>query len=470
MLGTLPPILGWLVAILVMLALFGACIFVHELGHFWMARRCGMKVERFSIGFGSALWSRKHDGVEYRISVVPLGGYVMLPQMNPADGIEGKSELPAEELPPVAPWRKILVALAGPAMNVVFGAAIALVISIHGIESEDAPERLVVTQVLADSPEYAAGLCVGDQIVSVDGSNVSRLSDPYEFLLMSTREEVPFVIRRDGQLHAMKIHFDRDKVENVREPKFELGESSFIRRLEADAPAEKAGLSVGDRIISVNGKPALNMYQLVKLIGRYQGEPVQIDYLRNGAKHQTMVTPFYDKSRQRGRIGVEIGFDPNLPKVIVHPGVTEQLTRPLQSVTRMLAALFSPGVTGVTPNKLGGAPMIMYTLTQRIKESLLYGLDWTVFLNVNLAILNLLPIPVLDGGHILLAIAEWIRRRPLNARFIRVVWTTCAVVLISFMVFISLKDIWLLTKYRLFPQPALTETNAPPVTAAPPAK
>ncbi|MCX6908093.1 MAG: RIP metalloprotease RseP [Verrucomicrobia bacterium] len=465
--------LATIYAILVMLVLFSACIFVHELGHFWIARRCGLKIDRFSIGFGPALWKTTRDGIEYRISAIPFGGYVMLPQMNPGseiEALEGKASAPAELLPPVAAWKKIIVALAGPAMNVALAAVIAVFISFHGIPSDESPEMLVVSQVMPDSPELAAGLRTGDRIVAVDGTRVFKLADVYEYLLTSTRESVPFVVKRQGKVVRLAIKFDRDPAEHIREPKFRLGESTFIRKLESGMPAEKAGLKVGDQIVSVNGEPVLNMTQFVKTLGHYTGQPVRLEVIRKRQRQEVTVTPFYDEARKRGRIGIEIGFSPFLPKVTVYPGTLDQLTRPVVSVTRTLSAMFHPRATGVTPDKLGGPPMIMYALTQQIKESLLNGLVWTLFLSVNLAILNLLPIPVLDGGHVMFAVAEWIRRKPLNHRFVSVVWTGCAAVLISFMVFISVKDVWQMMRFTFF-APAQTETNAVPhAVTAPPQK
>ncbi len=452
--------LATIYAIVVMLILFSACIFVHELGHFWIARRCGLKIDRFSIGFGPALWKTTRNGIEYRISAIPFGGYVMLPQMNPAEGIEGKASEPIESLPPVAPWKKILVAMAGPAMNIAFAAAIAGFISFHGIPSEESPEMLIVSHVMQDSPEMAAGLRNGDRIVAVDGARVTRLADVFEYLFTSTNESVPFVVKREGKTVKLAIKFDRDPAENIREPKFRLGESTFIRKLETGMPAEKAGMKIGDQIVSVDGEPVLNMTQLVKMLGRHTGKPVQLDIIRNRQRQQVTVTPFYDEARKRGRIGVEIGFSPFLPKVTIYPGTLDQLTRPVVSVVRTLTALFHPRATGVTPDKLGGPPMIMYALTQQIKESFLNGIVWTLFLSVNLAILNLLPIPVLDGGHIVFAILEWIRRRPLQHRAVNVVWTGFALALISFMIFISVKDVWQMTRFTFF-APAQTETNAP---------
>ena len=455
-------------AIIVMLVLFGASIFVHEFGHFWLARRRGMKVERFSVGFGPALWKTVKDGVEYRLSAIPLGGYVLLPQMNPAEALEGKSEL-KEPLPPVSPWTKIIVAMAGPAMNVALAIALAIMISVHGIPSDERPEMLVVSRLLPESAEAKAGLKIGDRIEEVDGCRVLKLEDVLQFVMTCTSEEIPFGVRRDGKRVLVKIPIKRDAEMGLRVPQFEVGESTFIRSIEANSPAEQGGLQLGDQIIALNGLPVLNMSHMIELTKEHGGKEVTLDIVRKKARQQVKVTPFYDEMKKRARIGVVIGFDPNLPKVTIYPSPMDQLWHPVVNITRTLWALLHPGVTGVTPGKLSGAPGIMYVLTQEVKSSWLKGLDWTVFLNVNLAILNLLPLPVLDGGHILFALMEWIRRRPLNARFVRVTWTAFTALLLTFVLYVSVKDIWTIARVSWFPSHAPT-TNAAPATPRPSGK
>jgi len=427
-----------------------------------------MKIERFSVGFGPAIWKTVRHGVEYRLSAIPLGGYVLLPQMNPAEALEGKRES-NEPLPPVSPWSKIIVAMAGPAMNIALALALAIVISVHGIPSDQKPEMLVVSRVLAGSAEEKAGLKIGDRIEEIDGCRVMKLEDILQFVMTCTSQEVPFGVRREGKRVLIKIPVKRDEELGLRVPQFEVGESTFIRGIEANSPAERAGLQIGDQIIALDGLPVLNMSHLVELTKEHGGKEITLDFVRQKTRRQVKVTPFYDEVKKRARIGIAIGFNPHLPKVTIYPSPLDQLWHPVVSITRTLWALLHPGVTGVTPGKLSGAPGIMYMLTQEVKSSWLKGLDWTVFLNVNLAILNLLPLPVLDGGHILFALAEWLRRRPLNVRFVKVTWTAFTALLLTFVVYISAKDLWNIARISWFPVKAAT-TNAAPATVGPPGK
>jgi regulator of sigma E protease len=277
---------------------------------------------------------------------------------------------------------------------------------------------------------------------------------------------VPFRVRREGEVVNLRIAIKRDPDLGLRVRKFELGESTYIRSVEDGSPARQSGLEVGDKIISANGEPVLNANHLIEIVRGMAGKPVAVEYERKGARLKAAVTPFYDTVKKRARIGIGLGFDPLAPKVIVHPSPLDQLWRPVVNITRTLWALFHPQVTGVTPGKLSGAPGIMYVLTQQIKESIMIGLDWTVFLNVNLAIINLLPLPVLDGGHILFALFEWIRRRPLNVKFVRVTWTGFTALLLAFVLYVSVKDLWMITRIS-FMKPAATGTNVAPAAPAP---
>jgi regulator of sigma E protease len=442
-----------ILAFIAMLLLVGASIFIHELGHFWLARRRGMVVQCFSIGFGPAIWKKTVDGIEYRVSWFPLGGYVLLPQMNPASAIEsfdGKGE-PPESFPPVTPLTKIVVALAGPAMNFAFAIVLAMIIWVVGIPSDERPEMLIVTKVPQTSSEYAAGLRAGDKIERVDGYKVANLEDVYEMIVTSTRTQIPFVVNRDGKKVRLLIEPKRNVEEGFRIPEFELGNATYIVFLESGAPAEKVGLKIGDKIRSVDDVSVLNVSQLRDLLIHSAGKELTLKFERRGKPMQTTITPFFDAKESRGRIGVRLGLDPHAPKVTVYRVPIEQLERHVYKTMRVLSALMHPKQTGITPSKMSGIPGIAQAITRGIKESFMNGLDVTLLVNINLAILNLLPIPVIDGGHILFALAEWFRRKPLNGKFVRGTWTVFASALIAFLLYINLNDVWRMVKPHILP-------------------
>ena len=460
--------LGSIFAFIAMLLLVGASIFIHELGHFWLARRRGMVVHCFSIGFGPAIWKKTVDGIEYRISWFPLGGYVMLPQMNPADLLEGKAD-PNVPLPPVTPLTKIVVALAGPAMNFAFAIVLAMVIWVIGIPSDERPDMLVVTDVPQTSSEYAAGLRIGDRIVRVDDFQVASVADVYETVATSTRTKIPFDVRRGAQRLQLLIEPKRNREEGFRIPEFLLGDATYIDWLEKGAPAENVGLKIGDKILSVGGETVLNVTQLRDLLIHRAGQPQQLEFVRGGKHMETTITPFFDTKQGRGRIGVMLGWDPFAPKVTVYPLPLEQLERHVFKTVRVMQALLHPKKTGITVSKMSGIPGIAQAITRGIKESFMNGIDVTVFVNVNLAIVNLLPIPVIDGGHILFALAEWLRRKPLNGKYVQSTWTAFAAVLIGFLLYINLNDVWRMIGPSILPARTI-ETNAVHEVTKPPQK
>ncbi|MCU0786284.1 MAG: site-2 protease family protein [Verrucomicrobia bacterium] len=177
--------------------LFGAAVFVHEYGHYWMARRRGLKIEGFSIGFGPKIVSWMHDGVEWSWRWIPAGGFVKLPQMATSDAIEGKAGEGAEKLPPASPFSKILVAIAGPAMNVFFGIVIACLLWWTGIPVQVNPP--IVGHVEPGSPEAKLGIQPGDEIISVDGKRVTSWHEVQETTILARGTNLPVFIARAGQ-------------------------------------------------------------------------------------------------------------------------------------------------------------------------------------------------------------------------------------------------------------------------------
>src|SRR5690348_8480195 len=186
-------ILNVIYVIFAVLVLFGAAIFLHELGHFWVARKLGMKVEEFAIGMGPKIWSWKRDGIVYSIRWIPAGGFVKLPQMITSEALEGKSE---EVVPPAAPWKKILVAIAGPFMNVVFAFAIAASIYFVGLPVAVNPP--IIGYVEPNSPEAKMGIQAGDTIVSVDNKPVKSWDDISVFAATARSSVMPVVIEHKG--------------------------------------------------------------------------------------------------------------------------------------------------------------------------------------------------------------------------------------------------------------------------------
>jgi regulator of sigma E protease len=590
--------------VVALVLLFGASIFIHEFGHFYAAIKLGLVVDVFSIGFGPALWKRTFRGVVYKICVFPLGGYVALPQLDPAgmEKIQGEQEDDGEveqvrELPEVAPWKRIVVSVAGPLGNVLFAIVLALVIywSPGAITYKGAP---VVDAVELGSAAELAGLQAGDEIYRVNGKRVDTwyafgmeaflngTEEPLELEVRSGRErrilQAPVVKRADGlpgieglvprsipcvlrdvdpggmagvagllpgdivqRVGDMDIRSSDDflpaveahlggvvpvevvrgsdqlvvQVEPLRSPVsvvqliegrvghaagLEVGDrlvaldgapvtsdvafmESLYRQLGAvlpleverngkrmtltlsmapaaclfeavteKSPAAEAGLWVGDQVVSVDGEPVRYPSEFAELVSGSGGKPLQLKILRGETVLEVEVTPTFDKKRDRlligvmlgGPVGVGLANDPLGIKVadIVMPWMQEkeplqQLRSDAMGIVRLLGALVDRREARHAAGGLGGPVAIIATLWVAIKLGFLNAVGFLRFLNVNLAMLNLLPIPVLDGGHIIFATWEWVTRRKVHPRVVAILVNAFAILLIGAFLFLTVRDV-----------------------------
>jgi regulator of sigma E protease len=431
--------------------LFGAAVFVHEFGHYWMARRCGLKVEAFAIGFGPKILGWTKHGIEYSWRWIPAGGYVKLPQMITSEALEG-TRATDEPLPPVSPWAKIMVAVAGPFMNVVFAFVIATLIYFVGLPVLVNPS--VIGYVEPDSAEAQMGIREGDRIIEVNGKTVKSWQDVQMTTVLATTNVLPVVIERDGarlkyQLTA-KVNPELGlKILNL-DPRDHPEVIDVVAPKSGQPPGagERAGLKPRDIILSFAGIPVAGRDRLIELIQKRGGQPTEMVLKRGQEKLTVTITPDLDPVTKKGVIRVMLGSASIYQ--VKRPGPTPwaQVAEVWDKTISTLNALFHSKQTGVGVKDLSGPPGILAMLAAQINTDYRLALSFLVLLNVNLAIINLLPIPVLDGGHILMALLERVRRRPLSVRVMEYTTTAFAVLLISFMLFVSFNDVT--KRFRLF--------------------
>jgi regulator of sigma E protease len=424
--------------VIVVVLMFGASIFVHEFGHFWMARRRGLKVEEFSIGFGPKIFGWVRDGVQYSWRWLPFGGYVKLPQMVTSETLEGDAK-PEEELPPISAFSKILVAFAGPLMNVVFAYVIATLIFFTGLPVVVNPA--VVGNVEPNTPEAATGIRRGDRIVSVDGRPVKYWEDAQIAACFARTNVVEVQVERSKESGketvALHIPLQINTNFNVKMLQLDPMEHPVAKAVVPDMPAAKAGLSNQDEFVSFAGVPVQGIQQVMDMIHERSGVPTDL-VVKRGEKRVTLtVTPTGEKGSKKGRIGVEFADGHT---EIQHPSPQAQVTLVWNRTIDTLKALFHSKETGVGVGQVSGPPGIFAVLITNILTDLRLALSFLVLLNINLAVLNLFPIPVLDGGHILMALIETVMRRKLNPKLVEWVTNGCALVVISFILFVSFND------------------------------
>jgi regulator of sigma E protease len=428
------------------LLIFNLLIVVHELGHFLAARWRGLVVEKFAIWFGKPIWSKTIGGVEYRLGSIPAGGFVAIPQLAPMEAIEGESQQSRNHLPPVKPIDKIIVAAAGPLFS--FGLAFAMAVIVWMVGKPQSEfDTTTVGYVKEGGPAAMAGLRPGDQILTVDGKPVKHFlsgTDSVKWrIVRSEGETIPMTILREGQEIAIDSGWTKPETSSWRRPalrEIQIGPKvtpgiGFVVR---GSLADKAGIKPGDLVSSVNGVPVFNLSELGPVIDKNRGKEITFG-IERGDEELTVQVPLPPPAPDGKPVdfGIEWGRT-----TLVHPGPVQQVKDAATSIFRMVGALLSPA-SDVKAAHFSGPVGIMRLYYQifEAENGWRIALAFSVLINVNLALVNLLPFPVLDGGHITLALIEAIRRKPINVRVLEVLQTACALLLVGFMLYLTFYDV-----------------------------
>ena len=433
-------ILTTIYVVAAVLLLFGAAIFVHEWGHYIVARKCGMKVEEFAIGFGKILWKKEKDGILYTVRMIPAGGFVKLPQMLTSEALEGESNEDDEPLPEISPWAKIAVAVAGPIMNIVFAVVLATVIYFVGLPEMITPP--VVGNLSKESTEYSLGIREGDIVTKIDDQAIPSWEEAYKLtaLSLTNRFAVTFLRDRDEFTHVLTATPISDEIP-IKTLDLPSKFPPIVGRVLEGQAASEAGLKQDDKIISLGGIPIGGQGQLIDELQKNGGKATEIVVRRDGENVPLPITPRMIEGNVM--IGVQFGRGPRV-YIERHPGPTpwENISAVGSLMWRTLYALFHPTQTGVGVSDLSGPVGILAMLGAMVKTDYRLALNFLVLLNVNLAILNMLPIPVLDGGHTIMGFIEGIFRRKIPVIIQTVLTYIFAILLILLMFFVSFHDIY----------------------------
>ena len=528
-----------------MLFFFGGSIFIHEFGHFWIAKKRGLRVPKFSIGFGPSLFSWKRGETTYCLALFPLGGYVALPQMGVIPILEGKEN---DTLQPISFTSKCLVAVMGAVFNILFAFVLACLLWAVGLQTPAQERTRTLGYVLptynnVETPAAKAGLKQGDEILAVDGAPIEAFSDIEKRIILSTghdknqRPQAEVTYKRNGNifkaiLDLMRVQTnpvtkDEVRFSGIAAPQQEL----IIEAFEAGSFAEKSGLRKGDRLLQVNDVPLYSIMDLREYLNKKKPQTVTFLVERNGEKMRIACetkteiqtrgwlrygneTDYVDGYEDEdgvyllNTVGDKFSAVPNeghiltcngasvqnaqqlseliktttarsimleveahgLRRIVVLPNDGETVTvHPAETVQRVGIAFAQPMQTvhdspfgqfkkaiGSTFETLGclvnrnsdvkmkhlmGAPGIMRVLHRFSIDDFRRLLWFMVILNINLAILNLLPIPVLDGGHILFAVIEKIRRKPLPPKCILGIQNVFVMLFLGLMAYVIFFDL-----------------------------
>lgn len=453
--ATLTSFLHTALLILIVVMVFNVIIFVHELGHFLAARWRGLRVDRFQIWFGKPIWKKTINGVQYGLGWIPAGGFVALPQMAPMETIEGGVDDGAEPLPPVRPLDKIIVAFAGPLFSLLLALLAGTVVWAIGKPKDFIPTQ-EVGFVVPKSPAAKAGLLPGDTILAINGEPVNGWVGPLDSIMaqmiLSRGDAITFTIKRPGSEQLLKLtsRFEIEKTKwfqrsGFREVGISEARASVVGAVYPDSPAADAGLVAGDEILKVDGVPLRSPPQFAYYLIDHQWPTVQLEVRSpQGAIREVALTPEapLQPANLKPMAGIQWNLGVGVDQTIIRPDPWHQVKDSLRmmwvTITSVAARDSSIGI-----DHLSGPWGIAKHQFVLLKTDFPWQrlLAFMVLFNVNLAVLNLLPFPVLDGGHITLAVMESIARRPVKVRVLEIVQTAFALLLMGLMLYVTTKDI-----------------------------
>lgn len=433
------------VSILAAITALGIMVFVHEWGHFVVARMCGVRVNVFSLGYGNRLCGWKRGHTDYRISVFPLGGYVRMAGENPA---EQRSGAPYEFLSKPR-WQRLLIIVAGPFMNVVLAIAIMWGIFMVGVpEPAFLRQPAQIAGVLPGSPAAAAGIRVGDRITDVNGKRVSDWADVLnDRALSNPGAAVSVTLDRQGKSVPVQVTVPKespDAAEVVGYP----GGTVMVEQVGAKSPAAEAGLKSQDEVLTANGVLVGDPDVLVAIISNSSGKTVRLKIRRTGQEMALVVHPeFADPGdgTKRWIIGATLAPKNTISRSFSFVESGRRAWGANVLMIREIVQVVGGLLTGkVSLKEMAGPVRIMAISSQAAKTGMADFLSLMALISVNLGIVNLLPIPILDGGHVLMLAIEGSLRRELSLavkeRFVMVGF----VFLLAVFGFVMCHDIYLL--------------------------
>jgi regulator of sigma E protease len=422
--------------LLAFLFVLGVLIFVHVLGHFMAARRVGVKVLTFSLGFGPKLLKVQRGDTEYCISAIPLGGYVKMAGESPEDPRSGAPD----EFMSKTKWERFQILIMGPVMNILLAVVVLAIVLAQGAEVPAFEDKSpLLGAVERGSVAERAGLQKGDRLLTVDGDEVPTWRDVDMAIAMNPNRDITITFDRSGQTQSVTVR-------PMARGDFEMGDigvlpdvSPNVRSVVSGDPADRAGIKPGDVVVAVNGERMIFARHLAEAISRNGGRQIELLIRRDNAELKVPVTP--EQRGDKGLIGVSISEETRTFK----PGPLEAVRLSVEQnivssglIFRTLGGLFT-GATSV--RQLQGPVGIAQLSGESAQAGWVALLSLMAVISLNLGLLNLMPVPVLDGGHILIMALEGVARRDFSMQVKEKMLLAGFVVLMMLMVTVIYNDL-----------------------------
>ncbi len=422
------------------LVLIGVMILFHELGHYWAARLCDVKVETFSFGFGPRLFGFRRGETDFRFSAILFGGYVKMTGEQPGD----EAAADPRSLFAKPRYQRMFIAFAGPLVNLILAVAILAGLFMVQYPKIPMPHSPLVGSVMPDGAAAKAGIREGDKIVQIGNTTDPTWDDILLKEIASARRPLDVWAMRDGQ----RMHFT---VTPAYDEKQSAGNAGWEQETEVEVAsyytgvdvAQQAGLQKGDILVSVNGLPIRSRTRLREVIEQTKGAPVDLMYSRQGQTHSVTITPAKREvdGQERWMIGVELGTRVEIVKLPFTQAVTESVRRNAQSATVLVQVLESIVERRMSPKSLEGPIRIAQLSGEAAREGAVTFFGLMAAVSLNLAIINLVPIPIFDGGVILMLFVEMLMRRDLDLKVKEAVIRVGFVFLMVVLVFVIYNDL-----------------------------
>jgi regulator of sigma E protease len=428
--------------ILAVVVVLGIMILIHELGHFLAAKYFGIRVHVFSFGFGPRLFGFEKGGTDYRVSALPLGGYVKMAGENPGDEVSGSPD----EFMSKPRWQRFIVAIMGPAMNIVL--AIVLLTGLYMVRYqkpayEEGPA--IIGWIENDAPAASAGLQPGDRITRVGDRQNPQWEDLELMIASSPDQELDVTVERNGEVITRTL-------KPTAEGRARLGNAGWypampakLQTLQPGLPAQQAGLQAGDEIVYIDGSPIRFWPRISEIVQNKQGKEMEVRFLRGGQLMTTPLKPVFTAAEgdptKKWRIGVAFQNDVITKQLGFGAALTESLATNKRFALLIFELVGKIAQQKVSPRTLEGPIGIARLSGQAARQGLGDLISLMAAISLNLGVFNLFPIPVLDGGLLLLILIESLMRRDLSLRMKERVTQAGFVALMLLAVFVIYNDI-----------------------------